>query len=285
MVLLGRGELQSARKVFDEIAAGLPALPRPGPKFFAPMMLGFAVEGAATVSPRLHFEETVLLGRRVGADQAGAYVQCNLAYLARLAEDLDEARSLVEDAASVFRGIGDREGEALAVNHLGCLHRVQGDFAASRGCFEQSLQIRLALGDRRATGLTLCSLGVLTAAEGNVDRGIGLLQEALSGFRDTEDVPALVAVRFTMASVYATAGAADQACRLLPEALRESRRIPGNHRGTAWGFAVLADVYRRLGRSNEAIQALRDAQEQFGHLGAVDGAEHVRLAVQAQTAH
>jgi predicted Zn-dependent protease len=104
----------------------------------------------------------------------------------------------------------------------------------------------------------------------------------LSGFRDTEDAPGLVALRLTMASVYATAGADDQACRLLPEALRESRRIPGNHRATAWGYAVLADVYRKLGRSDEAIQALRDAQEQFGHLGAVDGAEHVRVVVQAQ---
>ncbi len=285
MVLLGRGELQAARKVFDEITAGLPAMPRPGSKFFAPMMLGFAVEGATTPSPRVHFEETILLGRRVGADQAGAYVQCNVAYLARLAGDLEEARSLVEDALSAFHGLGDREGEALAVNHLGCLHRVQGDYAAARDAFERSLQLRLALGDRRATGLTLGSLGVLTAAEGNVDRGIGLLQEALSGFRDTEDAPALAAVRLTMASVYATAGADDQACHLLPEVLRESRRIPGNHRATAWGYAVLADVYRRLGRSNEAIQALRDAQELFGHLGAVDGAEHVRVAVRAQTAN
>ncbi len=277
VVHLGRGELSAARKLFGEIRLGLPAFDE-GPPFFAPMMLGFAVEGAGTASPRLHFEETVLLGRRVGAVQAGAYVLCNLAYLARLDGDLDEAQSLVEDAVAVFRGLGDRDGEALAVNHLGCLHRVRGEYGAARAAFDLSLQIRYDLGDRRATGLTLCSLGVLTASEGDVDRGIGLLQEALAGFSETEDVPALVAVRLTMASVHAAAGDDDEAGRLLPDTLRDSRHIPGNHRATAWGYAMLGAVQRRRGRSDQASQALQQAEDLFGRLGAVDGAAHVRIA-------
>ncbi len=276
MVHLGRGELPAARTVLDEIRVGLATLPERGPPFFAPMMLGYAVEGAGTDCPRLHFEETILLGRRVGAVQAGAYVLCNLAYLARLEGDVGAAQSLVEEAASVFRGLGDREGEALAVNHLGCLHRVRGDYEPARTAFERSLQIRHDLGDRRATGLTLGGLGVLTASEGAVDRGIGLLQEALAGFRATEDAPALVAMRLTMASVHVAAGNDDEAVRLLPETLRESRRIPGNHRATAWGYAMLGAIQRRQGRVNEAIQAFADAEGLFGALGAVDGVEHVR---------
>jgi hypothetical protein len=80
-------------------------------------MLGFAVEGARTASPRLYFEETVLPGPHINAEQAQGYVLCNLAYLARLDEDLDEAWMLVDEAISTFTMLGDRDGESLALNH------------------------------------------------------------------------------------------------------------------------------------------------------------------------
>ena len=116
----------------------------------------------------------MLLGRRVGAQQAGAYVLCNLAYLARLAGDLDEAAKLLDEAASMFGALGDRYGEALVCSHVGCLHGVRGEHDAGRAALERSLQLRQGLGDRRAIGLTLCNQGVLTASEGDVERGIVL---------------------------------------------------------------------------------------------------------------
>jgi len=281
MVLLGRGELSLARNVFDDVRAALLPLRLVARPSFTPVMLGFSVVGAQVKSPRLHFEETMLLGRRVGAEQAGAYVLCNLAYLARLAGDLDEAIKLLDEAASVFGAIGDRYGEALVCSHVGCLHGVRGEHDAGRAALARSLQLRQGLGDRRAIGLTLCNQGVLTASAGSVERGIVLLQRGLAGFRETEDAPGRVGSTLTMASVYADAGAFDEAHRLLSEALLESRRIPGNHRATAWGYAMFSDVCRRLGQPDEAGRALDDARERFEALGAVDGTAHVQAAVRA----
>ena len=171
MVLLSRGELAAARVAFEQARAALARVPLPKQPFFTPLMLGYAIDGAGTASPRLYFEETVLTGPHVNARQAQGYVLCNLAYLARLAGDVDEARLLVGDAVSMFQTLGDRDGEALALNHLGCLHRVRADYRAGRAALEQSLRLRRDIGDRRAIGLTLCNLGVLTAAEGDSARG------------------------------------------------------------------------------------------------------------------
>ena len=211
---------------FEQVRAALAKVPQPKQPFFTPLMLGYAVDGAGTASPRLYFEETVLTGPHINARQAQGYVLCNLAYLARLAGDLDEARMLVDEAVSMFRTLGDRDGEALALNHLGCLHRVRAEYSAGRAALEHSLRLRRDIGDRRAIGLTLCNLGVLTAAEGDPARGLVLLHDALAGFRDTEDAPGRVGASLTIASVHAEAGDDDSARRLLVDVLEESTADP-----------------------------------------------------------
>ena len=274
MVLLGRGELAAARVAFERARAALIKVLSRRP-FFATLMIGFAVDGAQQAIPRLYFEETVLLGPRVSAEQAQGYVLCNLASLARLAGDLDEARMLVDEAISVFTTLGDRDGEALATNYLGCLRRVGAEYGAGRAAMEHSLRLRHAIGDRRAIGLTVGNLGVLIAADGDPAQGVALLQQALAGFRETEDAPGRVAASLTMASVYAEAGDHGAAQRLLPDALVESAHIPGNHRATAWGYAMLSDIQRRRGEPNAAARALGQARDRFRALGAVDGTAYV----------
>ena len=165
MVLLGRHDLPAARVAFEQARAALAAV-RSGRPFFATMTLGWVVEDA-----RIYFEETVLPGPRVSAGQARGYVLCNLAYLARLAGDRDEAQGLLDEAVSIFRALGDRDGESMARSHLGCLHRVRAEFAEGRAALEHSLRIRHEIGDRREIGLTLGNLGMLTAAEGDLATG------------------------------------------------------------------------------------------------------------------
>ena len=224
-------------------------------------------------SPRLYFEETVLPGPRVNAGQAQGYVLCNLGYLARLAGDLDEARILLDEAVSIFRALGDRDGESLALNHLGCLHRVRAEFAEGRAALEQSLRIRHEIGDRRAIGLTLGNLGVLTAAEGDLERGVALLGAGAGrlsrdgGRARTGRLHADHGKRATRMRATTT-----RRRRLLPDALLESRHIPGNHRATAWGYVMLSDVHSAASvRPTRPSARWLEAGDQFRALGAIDG--------------
>jgi tetratricopeptide (TPR) repeat protein len=281
VVLLGRGELAAAREFLTDARAALGRLRGSGRPFFTPVLLGFSVVGAAAARPRLYWEETVLVGRRVRPEQADAYAVCNLAFLARLAGDLDEAMTLLDEAAALLGALGDRYGLALVRGQTGCLHGVRGEYAAGRAALQESLRLRQGLGDRRAIGLALCNLGVLAAAEGDAAGGIALLARGLAGFRETEDMAGGAGASLTMASVHADAGAFAEAYRLLSQALRESRHIPGNHRATAWGYAMFSGVCRELGRAEEARRALDEARGQFEALGAVDGLAHLRAGAQA----
>lgn len=278
VVLMGRGELAAAQAALDGIAAALTRLPPATLPFFPLVALGYAVGGSDSASPRVHFEETVLPGRRVGAEQAAAYVRCDLAALARLAGDLDTALACAHTAVREFASLGDRDGESHALSHLGCLHRARGEFREGRQALSRSLELRRLIGDRRGMGLARANLGVLAAAEGDLDGGIALLELALSGFRETGDAAGRVGLEITMASVHADARAYEPAERRLQESLPGSHHIPGNHRGTAWASLMLADVLRGLGRAADADSAAAQASALFSALGVADAAAGMPVA-------
>jgi hypothetical protein len=75
--------------------------------------------------------------------------------------------------------------------------------------------------------------------------------------------------------VHAAASDYDAAQPLLYHALAESPHIPGNHRATAWGYAMLGDVLGRLGQRDKAGRALEQARHHFLALGAIDGTRKV----------
>jgi hypothetical protein len=277
VVLLGQHRLAQARARFLAVREALGTVAVDVAPFLPPVLLGFAVEGAATAHPRIYFEETVLLGRRAGVEQAHGYVLCNLADAARLADDLDGAITLAHEALEHFRGIGDRDGEALALNRLGCIHRTRGDYAEARTALTEALWLRRVIGDRRAIGLAQSNLGVLTAREGDMDAGCALIERALDASRDISDEPARVGLTLTLGSVYAQAGAYEAAERALRAAAPQSPQLPGYARGTAWGRVVLADVLTQLGEHDGARAAMRDAQVMFAAIGAVDPTGSLRV--------
>src|SRR4051794_25011290 len=83
LVLAARGALSEARVALVELRDSLLAIPAEVPRFLSPLQMGFAVDGADTSSPRVYFEDTVLLGRLVGRPAALGYVLCNLADVLR----------------------------------------------------------------------------------------------------------------------------------------------------------------------------------------------------------
>ena len=114
------------------------------------------------------FEETFLLGRRVGAVRGRGYALSALADAHRLAGDLDGALDAVRRSVDGVRPISTtRAGLGHALNHLGCIERDQGLFEPAEKHLRDALRIREQLGDRRGENLTLANLGLLSAAAGD----------------------------------------------------------------------------------------------------------------------
>ena len=273
IVLHGQGRLDESFATFQEVRQALDRLPASTRPFLPPLLVGFAVEQppGGDRGPRIFFEETILLGRLVGVEQARGYVSCNLADVARCAGRTDEAEQLVREAAERFVRLGDHDGEALALSRLGCLHRAEGHLGAAREALQASIRLRRSLGDRRAIGLSQANLGVVTAAEGDVSGGLSLVRQALAIAREIQDGAAALGLTLTLATLHADAGQDEEAAQHLLAVLPRSPHIPGNSRATAWVHVQLGSVLTRLGRMEEANAAYDEAAVLFADLGCVDG--------------
>jgi predicted ATPase/DNA-binding SARP family transcriptional activator len=266
VIALQRGATQDAETYLSETLGLLDRLPADLPPFFSAVTPGWFWELGPDGQPRMPFTETVLLYRRVGADQAAAYTLSNLAYAARLGGDPARACTLVERSVSAFSGLGDLHGEGLALCHLANLHRLAADFSEAGELLDRSLEIRRRLGDRRGVGLTVVNQGLVAAAAGDLGRADRLLREAFLLFEEMEDGPGRWGALLDLGLVLLAAGEDDRARRVLRQ-WRELPLVPWSFRPRAWSLLALAALERRAGARTEAAACEDEARRRFVALG------------------
>jgi len=137
------------------------------------------------------FEETMLVGRRVGVAQAEAYISCTIAFAARAAERFSDAGEALDRALRIFSSLGDRTGAAFTLAQRGHLHRALGEVAAAIDCFHESADLRAAIPDQRGSGMSLTGIALTEAVRGNVTPARSLAREAAQMLDRSGDRPGL----------------------------------------------------------------------------------------------
>jgi len=125
------------------------------------------------------------LAHRPISDAAGrAKTIHNLARLADLSGDQEEAVRLYEECLLLRRRAGDARGEAITLLNLAQLARKSADHKCARQLYEQSLQLFRTLRQPFYIAATLNNLGNLDAADGALSRALPLLVHAERIFHD-----------------------------------------------------------------------------------------------------
>jgi len=272
VLALGQGRPAQAQAHFEAGRDRLAQLEDPERGFFPAISIGFPVEWDAG-SPRLVFEETLVMGYRLDVGPAVAFLSVSRAWAARADGDLDTAVGHARDSSVGFAAAGWDYGTALADNLLGNLYRQTGDHPAARRCLERSLRRRAWLGDRRATGVTLGALGMLAAAEGDEAGTQRYLRRALELFERIEDGFGTAGTLLNLGVASLRAGDLDAAEPRL-EQIQELRDAPGGHRPVGWGAVMLAEIARRRGEVAAAVECLTEARVLFAGIGEQMGLAH-----------
>ncbi|MEV8506319.1 BTAD domain-containing putative transcriptional regulator [Actinoplanes sp. NPDC051475] len=220
------------------------------------------------------FEESWLLGRRVGAVQGHAYALSALGYVCRLAGDLAGALETVHSSVEAFARIDDAAGLAHALNHLGCVERDARLFDPAERHLRQALRLRERLGDRRGENLSLANLGLLSAAAGDVAEGRRLARTALDRGEAVDDGPGVGGALLNLTVVEMFAGARDQA-RVLVEQAVEAFEPQGYLRLVAWSRLLAAELARDDGDREAVARHGRAAADLFHRLRSEVGISRV----------
>ena len=265
VLAMARGEIEAARGRFDAALQALERVPDDAAPFFIAMSVGWAVDDRR--DPPLPFgEETVLFGRRVGAQQAAGYVRLAIALSERLASNIDAAFALIDDAYDRFHAVDDRYGEAYALSQHGHVLRWVGQYEEADAYLRRSESIRRDLRDQRALAISLEGRALNAAAAGAADQARTLGREAFAMMEESGDIAG-----FSVASV--NLGVVEVFLADLPAALIWLDRalavfpIPGGHRSLGWLHLLRAHVLRQLGDVDGSLSAATAAQNMFAQLG------------------
>jgi transcriptional regulator with AAA-type ATPase domain/tetratricopeptide (TPR) repeat protein len=133
-----------------------------------------------------------------------------------------------------------------------------GAFAEGRRYGEETLRLATREGRGETPANIRSRLGRLYLAQGDLAHAIEVLEQGLAICRATGDWDLLRPTVASLGYAYALQGHLDEGLALLEEGIREGMRRGevGNH--TRW-VAWLSDVYRLMGRSEEAWQQARQA--------------------------
>ena len=126
VLALALGEVDDARALLHEAAAALDRVPEASSPFFTTLSVSWIVDDRGAV-PLPVAEDTMLLGRRVGAAQARGHVAVAAALAERLGGRTDLALALLDDAIARFTALGDTFGTGYALGQRGHTLRWAGD--------------------------------------------------------------------------------------------------------------------------------------------------------------
>jgi predicted ATPase/DNA-binding SARP family transcriptional activator len=138
-----------------------------------------------------------------------------LGVITQLEGNLDEARSLYDQAARLFRELDEPQGLRVVAHDRGILAIESGDYAAARAMLEEALARAREHGSETSAAATLVDLGLLALHEHRYEESVPLFAESLEGalrYGGRRGIP--MSLR-GLATVAAFRGEFDSAARLL----------------------------------------------------------------------
>lgn len=265
LLALSRNDIAAAQALLDSSLTALEQVTPDAPPFFLVCTLAWSVDSASELLFPV-FEETMLVGRRVGAAQGRGYIFAAEALAARMADRFDDASVLLERALRMFESLGDRAGQAHILAQRGHLLRGRGDPAAARECFRSAADLRAAIPDQRGTAVALTGVALAEAALGDSHRARVLGQEACRVLDRSGDLPGHAGALNNLAVVEVLAGCPGKAIDAIERALA-LRAVPDAHRSVGWQYMLLAGLREMSGEIVAAVAALAAARAGFERIG------------------
>jgi tetratricopeptide (TPR) repeat protein len=265
LLALFRGEPSAALAPLDNSLSALGRVPPDASPFFTVCTAGWSVNSADDLLFPV-FEETMLVGRRVGAAQSRGYILATQALAARMGGGFDEAEVMLDRALRTFESLGDRTGQAHILAQRGHLLRSRGDPAAARECFRSAADLRAEIPDQRGTAIALTGVALAEAALGDGQRARALGREACRMLDRSGDLPGHAGALNNLAVAEVLAGRPGQAIDLIERALA-LRATPG----VGWQHMLLAGLRELSGEIAAAVAAVAAARGCFEQIGDLRG--------------
>jgi len=160
-------------------------------------------------------QESLELARGVGDDVRAAHTMYILGLLALHGQDLETARSRLEEALNLYLETGGNDQMVSTVrSHLGTLLFIQGDHERAAATMEEGLALARKLGDRLGINNALYSLAQVAQSRGDHDSAVRRFKEGVALSEEMGDRANLGYFLEGLAVVAGVRGEAERSVRL-----------------------------------------------------------------------
>jgi len=199
-------------------------------------------------------------------EKAIALALFNMGAILKLNGQNDEAFALYEQSISIYKKVGDRQGEGATLNNISQIYSTKGDYDTALGYLEQSLDIRQQIGDRQGEGITLNNISQIHKARGGYENALRYLEQSLAIMQQIGDRQGEGATLNHISQIYSTKGDYDTALRYLVQSLAIMQQI-GDRQGEGVTLGNLAKTAYVKGDYDTALRYLEQSlaiQQQIG---------------------
>ena len=162
-----------------------------------------------------YLQESLELAREVGDAIRAAHAVYVLGILALNSQDLETARSRLEEALNLYLKIGGNDQMVASVrSHLGTLLLIQGDHDQAAAMMEEGLKLARKLGDGLSISNALYSLAQVAQARGDHDSAAHRFEEGVTLSEEIGDRSNLGYFLEGLAVVAGVQGEAERSARL-----------------------------------------------------------------------
>jgi predicted ATPase len=190
--------------------------------------------------------------------------------LARGQDDVIQSITWLQEAADLFRALGDEKNLAYTLADLGWTFHYRGQEEQADAAARESLPILRRIRDRYGIANALHVIGWAAAGLGNLDAARASFEESLALLRELGNSRAIATVINSLGEVARAQGDREGARKLYEESLltQESLR---NHMGAAMARHNLGYIAQASGQLDEATEYFRRALDGFLELGSQNG--------------
>src|SRR5262249_13232008 len=207
LLTLAVGDHDRAGERFSSAQVALGGVPTATAPFFTPVTVCWVVDDRGPV-PLPIGEDSMLLGRRVGAEQARGHIELAMAVVERLSGRIDDALAVLADATDRFAAVDDAYGQAFAAGQRGHTLRLAGDGQGRPRSFDEAEALRVSVRDVRAIAMTTAGRSVAEALIGRTTDARRGISDMVEWMRRTGDVPGTAFMLHNAAVIELVAGEA-----------------------------------------------------------------------------
>jgi CHAT domain-containing protein/Tfp pilus assembly protein PilF len=169
-----------------------------------------------------------------------------------------EALQTLEQALSVVKVIGDRQGEGIIINNIGEIYRNIGQYPQALKYQEQALLIRREVGDQRGEGSTLNNIGLVYDNLGQYPQALKYFEQALILQKELGDKATAGSTLNNIGEVYRKLGQYPNALKYFEQSLVILKEI-GNKIKEGRTLSNIGIVYDDLGKYPQALKYFEQA--------------------------